>query len=137
MEDRLADLESSSHQIETVDLNGDGAEDVLVLLEGMMWSGTGGSTLAVFAAEGDGYRYVSTISLARAPVIVAQSTHNGWRDLIMTVSGGGMPAKRVALTFDGKEYPLNPSLLPPLEEVGEPEGDTLRFGYPEESESGT
>jgi hypothetical protein len=98
-----------------IDLNGDGTLDAVVILSTSYWCGTGGCTMLVLEGQpGNTFRRVSASSLVRPPVTVSNSKTNGWRDLILQVSGGGMPAKTVALKFDGKQYPLNPSDQPAL-----------------------
>jgi hypothetical protein len=99
---------------EFIDLNGDGDQDAIVVLTGSYWCGTGGCTMLVFQGGSGGFELVSRSSLIRPPITVSDTQTNGWRDLIVTVSGGGIPSKTVALKFDGQEYPLNPSDQPPL-----------------------
>jgi hypothetical protein len=93
-----------------VDLNDDGQEDALVVLTGPEWCGTGGCTLLVVAKEANGFRVVSKSTLIQTPLVVSETRTNGWRDLIVEVRGNGM----VALKFDGKGYPSNPSTQPAL-----------------------
>jgi hypothetical protein len=97
-----------------IDLNGDGVRDAIVIFTGSYWCGSGGCTMKVFAGRGRAFRLVSTSTLIRPPITVSDQKTNGWRDLIVEVSGGGMKPKKVALKFNGKEYPLNPSTQPPL-----------------------
>ena len=92
------------------DLNGDSTPDALVILTGPYWCGTGGCTMLVFQGEDKNFNFVSSSTLVRPPVTVSETKTEGWRDLVLTVSGGGMPAKTVALKFDGKKYPRNPSV---------------------------
>lgn len=100
---------------DTIDLNGDGTRDAIVVLSTSYWCGTGGCTMLVLEGQKDNtFRLVSESSLVRPPITVSDTKTNGWRDLILTVSGGGMPAKTVVLKFDGKKYPLNPSDQPGL-----------------------
>lgn len=94
-----------------VDLDGDGVADGLALMQGM-FCGTGGCSLYAFRGTGDGFDFVSSTSLVRGPFIVAETSTNGWRDLLMEVSGGGMARKVVRLAYDGEAYPGNPSGLP-------------------------
>jgi putative lipoprotein len=115
------------HQTAFIDLNGDGQEDALVLLQSpIWWCGTGGCTMMVFKGTTSGFQFVSLSSLIRGPVLVSTSKTLGWRDLVVVVSGGGAPAKRVALKFDSKKYPLNPSMQKALPECT-PEGGTKVF----------
>jgi hypothetical protein len=103
------------HRTARLDLNGDGLEDALVLLENPMYfCGTGGCTMLVFKGTKTGFEFVSRSSLIRGPVLVSETKTHGWRDLIVEVSGGGMAPKQVALKYTGSKYPLNPSTLPPL-----------------------
>lgn len=103
------------HQTVLIDLNGDGRQDALVLLENpVYWCGTGGCTMLVFKGTKSGFKFVSRSSLIRGPVLVSESKTHGWRDLIVEVSGGGIAPKQVALKYTGSKYPLNPSTLPPL-----------------------
>ncbi len=105
----------SPHQTAQVDLNGDGRQDALVLLQNPIYfCGTGGCTMLVFKATKSGFKFVSRSSLIRGPVLVSETKTHGWRDLIVEVSGGGMPPKMVALKYTGSKYPLNPSTLPEL-----------------------
>ena len=43
----------------------------------------------VFEPDGDSYRLITDIALARNPIIVSDHKTNGWKDLIMFVAGGG------------------------------------------------
>jgi putative lipoprotein len=103
------------HQTALIDLNDDGQQDALVLLENpMYYCGTGGCTMLVFKGTKSGFKFVSRSTLIRSPVLVSKTKTHGWRDLVVEVSGGGAAPKRVALKYTGNKYPLNPSMLPPL-----------------------
>jgi hypothetical protein len=100
---------------DTTDLNDDGVLDAVVILSTSYWCGTGGCSMLILQGQPDNtFRLVSVSSLVRPPLTVSETRTNGWRDLILTVSGGGMPGKAVALRFDGQRYPLNPSVQPEL-----------------------
>ena len=103
------------HKTAQIDLNGDGIQDALVLMENPMYfCGTGGCTMLVFKGTKSGFEFVSRSSLIRSPVLVSDAKTHGWRDLLVEVSGGGATPKKVALKFTGSKYPLNPSTQPPL-----------------------
>lgn len=103
------------HQTAQIDLNGDGHQDALVLLQNpMYYCGTGGCTMLVFKGTNSGFEFVSRSTLIRGPVVVSETKTHGWRDLIVEVSGGGIAPKQVALKYTGSKYPLNPSTLPAL-----------------------
>ncbi|MEZ8141175.1 hypothetical protein A1OK_06315 [Enterovibrio norvegicus FF-454] len=112
------------------DLNNDGNNELLVLTD---WCGSGGCTLLVFANQNGDWRFNSRISLVHLPFQMSNTTHNGWRDLIMPVGGGGAKASTRVLHFDGNRYPSNPSVAP---EVNLPDAaDTYLFSdgiYPQQ-----
>jgi hypothetical protein len=106
---------ANPHQTARIDLNGDGRQDAIVLLESPIYfCGTGGCTMLVFKGTPSGFEFVSRSTLIRGPVLVSDTNTHGWRDLIVEVSGGGIAPKQVALKYTGSEYPPNPSTLPPL-----------------------
>jgi hypothetical protein len=46
---------------------------------------------------------------------VSPHRRNGWNDLIVFVSGGGIqPGYYAVLPFDGKKYPENPTIEPAM-----------------------
>jgi hypothetical protein len=90
--------------------------------------------MLVFQGENNAFKFVSRSTLIRPPVTVSETKTNGWHDLIITVSGGGIPAKTVALKFDGKQYPLNPSDQSALSADAATEGTVL---FPEETKPET
>ncbi len=95
-----------------VDLDGDGVSDAVVLLRNRTWCGSGGCTLVVFQGVGKGFRFVSRSTLVKAPVRAASGKSQGWRSLLVRLSGEGARARFALLSFDGQGYPLNPSLAP-------------------------
>ena len=106
---------ANPHKTAQIDLNGDGIQDALVLLDNPMYfCGTGGCTMLVFKGTKSGFAFVSRSTLIRSPVLVSDTKTHGWRDLLVEVSGGGATPKKVALKFTGGKYPLNPSTQPPL-----------------------
>ena len=98
---------------EWADLTGDGVADALVYLDSPSWCGSGGCTVLVFeaitdaeaAAELGAFRPAAEISLMNGPVTVAETTSEGWADLVVTQEDGA----RVALRFDGETYPTSPA----------------------------
>lgn len=101
------------------DLNGDGRPETIVHVAGPMVCGTGGCNTAVFTPERQGLRTVAWISVTRPPIAVAETNSNGWRDLIVRVSGGGIiPGYDARLRYDGLAYPENPT-VPPAEPVAD------------------
>ncbi|MEO6025243.1 MAG: lysozyme inhibitor LprI family protein [Candidatus Binatia bacterium] len=93
-----------------VDLDDDGRDELLVHVVGSMACGSGGCPTLVFTPAGSRYRLVSTIAVTRTPIGVSTTTTEGWRNLIVRVSGGGTRARDVELLFDGTSYPANPTV---------------------------
>ena len=96
----------------SVDLNGDGRPEVVTLVAGPRVCGTGGCPLFVFARESAGYRLIARVSVVRPPVRLSPRSSHGWRNLVVGVGGGGMPAGDAELGFDGKRYPGNATVAP-------------------------
>lgn len=95
------------------DLNGDGLDDVVVLLEGVNWCGSGGCSILIFKNIGAHYQFVSKSSVTNTPISVANSESHGWKDLIVWSRGKGF----VLIKFDGDGYASNPSLEPRVSEL--------------------
>lgn len=95
-----------------VDLNNDNIPETFVYLTGPLLCGTGGCSGLIFTQADSEYKLLSRFSLVRTPVIISDTTTNGWKDIIMYVAGGGIKGGYKRLTFDGVTYPLNPSIQP-------------------------
>ncbi len=95
------------------DLNGDGRPETIVHVVGPMVCGTGGCSTLVFTESDGRPRLVSTINLTRPPIVAAETSTGGWRDLVVRVSGGGIiPGYGALLRYDGETYPFNSSVAP-------------------------
>ena len=114
-----------------VDLNGDGTYEVLAYIMGPMVCGSGGCNLYVLAQEGEGWRVVTRTSVTRTPVGVLTASTNGWRDLAVSIGGGGAEAGWVRLTYDGRTYPTNPTAPPATPLDGAPDVTTLIASEPD------
>ncbi|MDX1392831.1 MAG: hypothetical protein R3195_00500 [Gemmatimonadota bacterium] len=109
----LADLPGPIYYFAArVDLNGDDADDWIAHVAGPMVCGSGGCDTFVFAGAADGLRLVTSISVTRPPIGVAPTSTAGWRDILVHVAGGGLPAADARLRFDGATYPGNPTVAP-------------------------
>lgn len=94
-----------------IDLNNDGIQDSVVLLDGDNWCGSEGCTLLIFEGLDNGeYRFASESIVASAPIYVLETTSQGWSDLSVYTNGQG----QVTMKWGGKNYPSTPSLQPTL-----------------------
>lgn len=98
-----------------VDLNEDGIPEVFVYLVGPFFCGTGGCSGVIFKQENGEYKVLSRFSLVNNPVIISNTKTNNYRDIIMYVSGGGIKSYFARVKYDGKTYPINPSIEPEVE----------------------
>lgn len=115
----------------SVDLNGDGTDEVLAYVMGPMVCGSGGCNLYVLAQDGEGWRVVTRTSVTQTPVGVLTTSTNGWRDLAVSIGGGGAEAGWVRLTYDGRTYPTNPTAPPATPLEGQPDVTTLIASEPD------
>jgi len=109
----------------SADLNGDGREETVVYVAGPSVCGTGGCDTLVLESEDNGLRLVTRISVTRPPIVAASASTNGWRDIIVHVSGGGIiPGYDARLRFDGRTYPDTPP-VEPAEPIEQPARGTV------------
>lgn len=107
-------LQESPYQSAGADLDGDGQPEALVFLAGSDWCAPTGCSLLVMKAGDRGYRTVSMTKRVIAPVVIAHTATNGWRDLLAKSGGAGMKMQTVQLKFTGGGYPPNASILTPF-----------------------
>ncbi len=109
-----------------VDLNGDGTPEAIVYLAGREWCGSGGCPTIILSRSGSSYRVVTWVLITRPPIRVLASASNGWRDLAVWVQGGGiLRGYEAELRFDGKTYPINPSIPPAVPLTRKVAGDVV------------
>ena len=96
-----------------VDLK-DGTEEAIAYITGRGWCGTGGCNMLILAAQGTSYSVITSTTITRLPIRVLATKSNGWRDISVVVGGGGIPIHEARLSFNGTEYPSNPSVAPAL-----------------------
>lgn len=109
------EVENIRYYYNKIDLNGDGIPEVFVYLVGPYVCGTGGCSGVIFKQENGEYKVLSRFSLVRNPVIISNTKTNGYRDIIMYVAGGGIKSFFARVRYDGKTYPMNPSIEPKVE----------------------
>lgn len=105
---------SSLYKYRRFDLNNDGRRDALVVFQNPYgyWCGIYGCTMLVMRAENEDFKLVNAVQTVREPVFAGRQTTNGWKDIIIHVSGRWQKTKDVALQFNGMSYPAHPSELP-------------------------
>lgn len=108
------------HVVELIDLNGDGRDDALVLMQSRRYCSASGCEMLVLERTASSFELHSRLRLGRTPLIAAESHTGGWRDLVapMTTARAGMRLMMVKHTAAG--YPDDPAqlaLVPPAREV--------------------
>lgn len=121
-------LGTSSYKRADADLNGDGRAEALLYVTDRDYCGSGGCTLVVLSQKGSGYRVVLRSTVTQLPIRVLPTSTRGWRDIGVTVAGGGITRPYVArLRFNGNRYPSNPT-VPPAIPLKRPSGKILIGG---------
>ena len=97
------------------DLNDDGRDEALVSLYSGLFCGSGGCALYIYTPAGGSWREIAELTIVNAPVRLLTTRSHGWRDLAVSVRGGGMEIPYEArIRFDGRTYASNPSMAPRL-----------------------
>ena len=105
------------------DLNGDGRRESIVYATDSC--GSGGCDMYVLSPEGKSFRLVLDASVSQLPIRLLPTSTQGWRDIGVTVSGGGIMQPYMArLRFNGGRYPDNPT-VPPAIPLKRPTGRLL------------
>jgi hypothetical protein len=108
-----------------IDLNGDGMREAIVRIVDSQVCGSGGCSMYILRRQGSRYRVVNWTSITRPPIRVLTTRSHGWRDISVFVQGGGIiRGYEARLPFDGKAYPLNPT-MPPARRLRQPIGGQI------------
>ena len=99
------------------DLNGDGKDEAIVLLD---WCSSNGCELLIFEQKEKGLVFSSRISRVQAPILVAKSQHFSWQDLFVAKDNNWLQ-----LDFDGLSYPLKISEAKSIEQPTDSSGVVL------------
>ncbi|GAM57128.1 membrane protein [Vibrio ishigakensis] len=86
------------------DLNGDGSDEILILMEGMEYCGTGGCTAFIIDSDNN---QIARMTVTELPIMLGHRETNGWKNLIVWSNGYLRLVKH-----DGTSYPSNPSTMP-------------------------
>jgi hypothetical protein len=117
-------LQISTYKRADADLNGDGHLETFVYATDSC--GSGGCDLSVLSPQGKSYRQVMEASgPTQLPIRLLATSTRGWRDIGVTVAGGGVRRAYMArLQFNGRRYPDNPT-VPPAIPLKRPTGKLL------------
>jgi len=96
------------------DLNDDHHPEAIVHLAGPNFCGSGGCTTFVLTETEAGWFSVGRMTVSRLPIYRLPMHHEGWFDLGVYVSGGGIQPSVRAVRFDRGSYRSNPTKGPPV-----------------------
>ncbi len=99
------------------DLNGDGKDEAIVLLD---WCSSNGCEMLVFESKDKGLVFSSRVSRIQAPILVAQTQHFSWQDLFVAKDNNWLQ-----LDFDGLSYPLKISAAKSIDRPTDSSGVVL------------
>ncbi|MEM8833823.1 MAG: hypothetical protein AAGB32_04705 [Pseudomonadota bacterium] len=104
----------TTYKHKRIDLNNDGLLDGIVYIDlpHQVWCGWDGCSMAVFQAGQKDFRAVAGMSGIRGPVYVLDTTTNGWRDIVVRISGMKVRDKNVLFAHNGVTYPQHPMNAP-------------------------
>lgn len=96
-----------------VDLNGDGVDEIFVVVMGPYTSGTGGSTALHVIVSPTGEMNVNQkFTLIQTPIIISDKVTKGCKEIVVLRSGGGAESNYVVLTCsDGQFTTVNEGVV--------------------------
>jgi hypothetical protein len=101
------------------DLDGDGRPEAIVYLMSRGYCGTGGCSVFIYRATGRSWWRIARMTVSHLPIRVLNTRTHGWRDLAVSqreLRGEHFVRYEARLRFNGRTYPLNPS-VPPAEQL--------------------
>lgn len=123
---------TARYSVANVSLNNN-KKAFVIYITGDAWCGSGGCTAMIVKPEGQSFKVINKITLARLPIQILPTKTRGWYDLAMPVGGGGSTSHRFALLkFNGKKYPSNPSTATLVKPTGLAAGRSLPLKEPGE-----
>jgi len=112
---QYADYPNTRYVWNSIDLNNDGIDEVIVYPAGPLICGSGGCETLIFQSKGKAFTLISRIGLTKLPIFASSNIKNGWKNLIVWRGGGGGKSGFVALTYDGTRYPTSANLGKPVD----------------------
>jgi hypothetical protein len=122
------------------DLNDDGTDEILAVVDGMDACGTEGDSALIAERAADGSLTLEqTIYMVREPIIVCDSVTNGWHDLIVEkATADGVFEYCVLKADDSGSYPGSAEDGRPLYHLGAVAGTAMIYNdFAKERQSGT
>jgi hypothetical protein len=118
-------FDHSNYKRADADLNGDGRPETFIYAIGPKPCGSGGCSLVIISPHGKSLDVVLRSSVTQLPIRLLSTSTRGWRDVGVTVAGGGITRAYMArLRFNGRRYPSNPT-VPPAVHTARPSGRVL------------
>ena len=106
------DSNKPPYKVAFYDLNWDSTPEAIVYVQDRNWCGSGGCTALILQQHKQQWRIVTKLGVTNLPITVLKSSHKGWHNLSVRAEGGGIAqGYDVLLSFNGKSYPKNPTLL--------------------------
>jgi len=103
---------NAQYAVNYSDLNDDHHPEAIVHLAGPNFCGSGGCTTFVLTETEAGWFTVGRMTVSRLPIYRLPMHHEGWFDLGVYVSGGGMQPSVRGVRFDRGSYRSNPTKGP-------------------------
>lgn len=98
-------LAETKYYYNYVDLNGDGFDEIFTVVMGPYTSGTGGSTaLHIIQTPTNEMHVKQKFTLIQTPIIISDKVTNGYKEIIVMRSGGGIESNYVVLTASDDNY---------------------------------
>ena len=91
------------------DLNGDRRPEAVVYMISPGYCGTGGCSLFIYTPEQGSWYQHGRLTVTNPPIMMLNSRTNGWRDLAVRVSGGGVRPHTARVPHGRHTYEPNPS----------------------------
>lgn len=110
----FADFGTLTYYAGSVDLNGDGVDEWMAYVAGPGACGTGGCPMRIFQRTDDGIETKGQLSVVQLPVGVFETSTDGWRDLAVTIGGGGAQYAVVKVPYTDPVYSSNPTVSPAM-----------------------
>ena len=105
------EIKPEHYDIASTDLNNDGTDDVLALMNGRSaYYGSGGATMFILKGTSNGFESLGSIKVVTEPIYARKSVKNGFRDLLVSVRAAEPLQASPHLPSMEKPIPLPPAM---------------------------